>query len=165
MITKFERYNENNQQTMKYDSREDTMRHINRVAELLGGAADELIRRGENHDASKLENPEKEYFDQYTPKLGHSSYGTEEYNGFLKDLKVALNHHYASNSHHPEHYPEGINDFDLFDLMEMFFDWKASSERHEDGNIYRSIDINKDRFKMSEQIVKIFQNTAKNLGY
>jgi hypothetical protein len=55
--------------------------------------------------------------------------------------------------------------FDLFDLMEMFFDWKAATERHADGDIYKSIEINKDRFKISDQICNIFTNTAKRLNY
>ena len=58
-----------------------------------------------------------------------------------------------------------VNGFDLFDLMEMFMDWKAAGVRHADGNIYKSIEINKDRFKLSEQTVDIFTNTAKRLGW
>lgn len=91
--------------------------------------------------------------------------GSEEYKEYLKELKVALDHHYQNNSHHPEHYENGVNGFDLFDLIEMFFDWKAAGERHADGNIYKSIEINKDRFKLSEQTVDIFINTAKRLGW
>ena len=54
---------------------------------------------------------------------------------------------------------------DLFDLIEMFFDWKAATERHNDGDINKSIEINKERFKMSDQICDIFKNTAKRLNY
>src|SRR5690554_4298387 len=126
----------------KYDSTEATVLHQCRVGTLLCNAADELIRRSEVHDASKLCSPEKELFDEYTPKLAGCNYGSDEYKGFLKGLKVALDHHYANNSHHPEHYENGINGFDLFDLIEMFFDWKAASERHDDGCIFKSIEIN-----------------------
>ncbi|MEN9446386.1 MAG: hypothetical protein RL728_898, partial [Bacteroidota bacterium] len=55
--------------------------------------------------------------------------------------------------------------FDLFDLMEMFFDWKAATERTKDGNIYSSIEYNKTRFEISEQICQIFKNTAERLGW
>lgn len=150
---------------MNYDSTKDTLLHIKRVSQLLTEAASELIRRANIHDNSKLESPEKEYFDEYTPKLAGSTYGSDEYKSFLKELKVALDHHYAHNSHHPEHYENGINGFDLFDLIEMFFDWKAATERHNDGNIYKSIKINKDRFKISEQLESILSNTAKRLNY
>jgi hypothetical protein len=149
----------------KYDSKTDTLLHIKRVAQLLTEASAELIRRANVHDNSKLNSPEKEFFDEYTPKLAGSTYGSDEYKGFLKELKVGLDHHYANNSHHPEHYPNGISGFDLFDLIEMFFDWKAATERHNDGNIFKSIQINKERFKYCDQIADIFTNTAERLNY
>jgi hypothetical protein len=150
---------------MNYDSKTDTLLHIKRVAQLLTEAAAELIRRANVHDNSKLNSPEKEFFDEYTPKLAGCTYGSDEYKLFLKELKVGLDHHYANNSHHPEHYENGVNGFDLFDLMEMFFDWKAAGERHNDGNIYKSIEHNKTRFNLSEQTVSIFENTAKRLSW
>ena len=150
---------------MSYESKADTLLHIKRVNQLLTEASVELINRANVHDNSKLESPEKEFFDEYTPKLKNSTYGSDEYKEFLSKLKVGLDHHYLNNSHHPEHYLNGINGFNLFDLIEMFFDRKAAGERHDDGNIYKSIKINKDRFNMSDQIVEIFNNTAKYLNY
>ncbi len=150
---------------MKYDSKADTLQHIKRVSQLMNEAAIELIVRGNNHDNSKLEDPEKPEFDRLTPILKELTYGSEEYKASLADLQGALKHHYANNSHHPEHYENGVNDFNLFDLMEMFFDWKAATERTKDGNIYKSIEHNKGRFEISEQICKIFENTAKKLGW
>lgn len=149
----------------KYDSKADTLLHIKRVNQLLTEASVELIRRANIHDNSKLESPEKELFDEYTPKLAGCTYGSEEYFQFIEGLKPALNHHYSKNSHHPEHFENGVNGMDLFDIIEMFFDWRASSERHNDGDIYKSISINKNRFKMSDQLSEIFTNTATNLGY
>ena len=149
---------------MKYDSKADTLLHIKRVNQLMTEAASELIRRANVHDDSKLENPEKELFDEYTPKLKDCTYGSDEYKEFLKGLKVALDHHYQNNSHHPEHYENGVNGFDLFDLIEMFFDWKAATERHADGNIMKSIEINQKRFKYSDELKQIFINTITELG-
>lgn len=149
----------------KYDSTIDTIKHIRRVSELLMDASIELLKRANEHDKSKLESPEKELFDEFTPKLKNCTYGSDEYKEFLKGLKIALDHHYTNNSHHPEFYENGVNGFDLFDLLEMFFDWKAATERHNDGNIYKSIEINKDRFNINQQICDIFVNTANNLGY
>lgn len=148
-----------------YDSKADTLAHIRRVSQLLNGAAIELLNRANKHDESKLHSPEKELFDEFTPKLKDCTYGSDEYKGYLKELKVALDHHYANNSHHPEHYDNGVNGFDLFDLIEMFFDWKAATERHADGNIMKSIEINKGRFKLDPQVEQILINTAKRLGY
>jgi hypothetical protein len=150
---------------MTYDSKVDTLLHIKRVAELMTQAATELIHRANVHDNSKLESPEKELFDEFTPKLKGCTYGSDEYKSYLSGLKVALDHHYTNNTHHPEHYPNGVNGFDLFDLMEMFFDWKAATERHSDGNIYNSIEINTHRFGLSPQLVDIFRNTAFRQGW
>lgn len=46
------------------------------------------------------------------------------------------------------------------DLVEMICDWKAASERHNDGNIRKSIEHNAERFGMSPQLTRIFENTA-----
>lgn len=148
-----------------YDSTVDTLKHIKRVNELLTLACFDLMRRAVTHDNSKLEEPEKSLFDSVTGKLAGCTYGSDEYKQLLAQLKPALDHHYSKNSHHPEHYPLGINGMTLFDVMEMFFDWKAAGERHNDGNIWKSIEHNKVRFGMSEQLVAIFENTAKYFKY
>ena len=148
---------------MQYDSKADTLQHIKRVNELLLTAVSELLIRAGKHDSSKLESPEKELFDEYTPKLKNCTYGSEEYKEFLKGLKVALDHHYENNSHHPEHYENGVNGFDLFDLIEMAMDWCAAVERHNDGDIFKSLEINTERFQLSNQIVCILHNTFKRM--
>jgi hypothetical protein len=138
----------------------NTFRHIERVRNLINHVVTKLLTRGENHDQSKLEQPEVDLFTEYTPKLSKVTYGSLEYNEFIKELKPALDHHYARNSHHPEHFKNGLNDMNLLDLLEMFCDWKASSERHNDGNIRKSIEINGKRFNMSDQLVRIFENSV-----
>lgn len=148
-----------------YNSEADTLYHIKRVNELLSCAAIELLKRGMVHDESKLCQPEKHLFDKMTPMLADSTYGSDNYKELLSQLKPALDHHYLHNSHHPEHYENGVDGMCLFDLVEMFFDWKAASERHNDGDIYRSIEINQKRFNLSEQVANLFKNTAQSLGY
>lgn len=138
----------------------DTFRHIERVRNLLNKCVSELLHRGERHDQTKLESPEVELFTEFTPKLAGSTYGSPEYEGFRKAMGPALEHHYANNSHHPEHWKNGIDDMSLLDIVEMLCDWKAASERHNNGNIRKSITINADRFKMSPQLVRILENTA-----
>lgn len=138
----------------------ETFRHIERVRNLLNRCAVELLTRGELHDQSKLTRPEVAVFAEFTPKLGASTYGSEEYDGFRRAMKPALDHHYANNRHHPEHFPDGVNEMNLLDVLEMICDWKAASERHNDGNIRRSIEVNADRFGLSPQLVRILENTA-----
>lgn len=144
-----------------YDSSKDTLEHIKRVGNFLYKITIELMSRAQQHDSSKLLSSEKEIFDIYTPKLKGSTYGSEEYKVFLKEMKVALEHHYAMNPHHPEHYQKGVDGMDLIDLVEMLCDWKAATERHANGSIDNSILINKKRFNISEQLVEILQNTVK----
>ena len=138
----------------------DTFRHIERVRNLLNTCVADLIKRGELHDQTKLLPPEVEAFTEYTPKLANCTYGSDEYKGYLAAIKPALDHHYAHNRHHPEHHKNGVNDMNLLDLVEMLCDWKAASERHNDGNIRKSIEVNANRFGLSPQMVKILENTA-----
>lgn len=145
---------------MEYDSTNDTKIHIGIVAQMLLSAAKELADRSQVHDASKLKSPEKEYFDEYTPKLRAITYGTQEYIDCLRLIEPALAHHYEKNPHHPEHHPNGIAGMNLFDLVEMFFDWWAATKRHNDGNILTSIDHNEVRFELSTQLAEIFRNTV-----
>ncbi len=116
------------------------------------------------HDATKMETPELESFTEYTSLLKDSTYGSKEYNERLAGvLKPALDHHYAKNRHHPEHWEHGVDDMDLVDIIEMFCDWKSATLRHNDGNLLKSIDHNANRFKLSPQLVGIFKNTARLL--
>ena len=144
-----------------YDSSIDTKKHIQRVQEIWKEFSEEISYQIAKHDESKLEKPEKEIFDEYTPKLQKCEYGSEEYKENLKQMEVALNHHYAHNSHHPEHYLKGISGMDLFDFIEMFCNWVAAVERNPNGSLKKSIEINQNRFGYSEDIKSILMNTVK----
>lgn len=137
-----------------------TRQHIDLVRKLLRAVAVELILRGEKHDKSKLESPERELFAEVNERLAGLEYGSDEYQQSLDDLKPALDHHYANNRHHPEHFPNGIDDMNLLDLIEMFCDWKAASSRQNNGNIRKSLEVNAERFQVAEQLLSIFENTV-----
>lgn len=147
----------------EYDSTADTLRHIRRVQHLLGEAAAELIRRGTVHDDSKLGSEEKPHFDRETPLLKDLTFGTPEYKESLGRLREALQHHYANNSHHPEHYENGVAGMDIFDLVEMVMDWKAASERGAGSTI--NLDAAFERFEVEPQLASIIRNTANRLGW
>ena len=144
-----------------YDSSKDTVKHINVVRKYLNAIINSINHKWQYHDFTKLFEPEKSIFDKVTPKLKELTYGSEEYNNQLKEMQVALDHHYKNNSHHPEHYENGIRDMDLVDIVEMICDWKAASERHEDGDIIKSIEINQKRFNYSDDLKQILINTVK----
>jgi hypothetical protein len=122
---------------------------------------DKLDMRGVKHDASKLESPEVEAFAENTNALANLTYGSEEYMTQLEKLKPTLEHHYAANRHHPEHFVNGVNDMTLIDILEMLCDWKASTLRQNDGNLLKSIEMNATRFGYDDQVKQIFINTAK----
>lgn len=138
----------------------DTSQHIRLVQKLLHLLVKQLLDRADDHDLSKLERPEVEMFTKFTAQLAGMTYGSPEFNECKRQMGPALAHHYAKNRHHPEHFKAGVDDMTLVDLVEMFCDWKASSMRHNDGNILKSIEINADRFRLSPQLVKILENTA-----
>lgn len=139
----------------------DTIKHIENVRRFIKLITDKLTNRAIDHDSPKLESPEVEVFTEYTPKLASSTYGSPEYNEFLKGMNVALEHHYAHCRHHPEHFSNGINDMNLVDIVEMICDWKAASMRQNSGNLLRSIEINAKRFGCDAQLKQILINTAK----
>lgn len=114
------------------ESKLDTIKHIEKVRKYIKLFTDALTQRGIDHDRTKLESPEAEEFAAVNDKLAKLTYGSDDYNKCIKEeLKVALDAHYAKNRHHPEHFPKGINDMNLVDILEMFADWKASSERQD----------------------------------
>lgn len=150
---------------MTYDSRPETYAHSLRVGELMGQLIKELIDRSLQHDRSKTETPEVDTFNEYTPKLKQLTYGTQEYFDCLKHMGPALQHHYANNRHHPEHYTDGIDGMTLVDLVEMLADWKAATERMADGSLTRSLTIQQERFDISPQLFSILENTARMYGW
>lgn len=77
-------------------------------------------------------------------------------------MKVALDHHYAHNRHHPQFHAEGVMGMTLIDLLEMLVDWVASAQQS-NGDIYKSLETNKDRFNIPEPIVQILKNTVDKL--
>lgn len=136
-------------------------KHIEKVKNYIIYIVNELLDRGNKHDKDKIEDSiEKKLFDEYTPKLANCTYGSDEYKSFLNGLKPALDRHYLNNRHHPEHFVNGMNDMNLIDLIEMICDWKASSERHADGDIYKSIEINQKRFGYSDDVKSLLKNTV-----
>ena len=86
----------------------ETIKHIETVRKYIKFVCDALMIRAIKHDATKLESPEVEIFTEYTPKLAQSTYGSEEYNGFLREMKTALQHHYAANRDLISSYSHGM---------------------------------------------------------
>lgn len=143
-----------------------TRKHMQRVSALLGEAAIEMIKRSAAHDLSKLDPAELgplQAMQDHIEVHGQAPYGTPEYDRQRQVLGPMLAHHYAANTHHPEHYPEGVAGMDLFDLIEMFFDWKAASERG--GESAMNLTAAVGNHGIPPMLEAILRNTAARWGY
>lgn len=172
----------------------ETEKHVDAVRMNLLKIITALQVRSWEHDSSKLEEPEASGFEKVTKKLKWLTYGSDEYKKQLKEMRPFLDHHYENNRHHPEYFQYlecngcfkhfslsydkncdvcgygqfttrgGIADMDLIDIAEMLMDWWAATKRHADGDIYKSIEINQERFGYSDELKQIFINTIKSLS-
>jgi hypothetical protein len=149
---------ETNEVLMRHDS--ETLKHINEVRANLWRLIQELDRRAQVHDASKFEEPERTIYAEALPELGKTEYGSDGYKKLLEMTKPAIEHHWAHNRHHPEHWTNGIEDMDLVDLLEMIADWTAATKRNKNGNVHKSIAINTPRYKLTPQLAAILTNTV-----
>lgn len=151
---------------MSYDSESDTLLHIGRVKELIHEVGYALEVAAILHDQSKLEPPEKEVFDLYSPQLKECIYGSPEYRKCLKEMGSAVKHHYKNNRHHPEYFNLGIEEMDILDLIEMLADWKAAGERNPNNKgLAFSIEYNQNRFKYNNVTQELLTRTARRLKW
>ncbi|SRR5216683_2672673 len=139
------------------------LEHKKLVASYMAHIASELFMRSAVHDNSKFSPEEFDAFVEATPQLKHLTYGSDEYRQALKHIKPALEHHYLVNRHHPEYYSHGINGMSLIDIIEMVCDWMAAVKRVKDGDIHKSLEINKERFGIDEQLQAIIRGTVQDI--
>lgn len=145
-------------------SEADTNDHIASVRININAVIDNLRDRKTAHDASKLQEPELSGYQGLSEALQGLTYGTPEHRAAFAPFKEIVAHHYAHNSHHPEHWHLGVTDMSLLDIIEMLADWKAANDRS-GGDFGHSIQVSVSRFRISEQLHAILINTAKELGW
>jgi len=139
------------------------LEHRKKVQSYLQEFVQELTKRGIEHDESKFSQEEFTIYVRVIPKLQQTTYGTAEYYQVVKELGPALTHHYQQNDHHPEHFSGGIDDMNLFQLIEMICDWMPAIEKIQtQEEILKNLEINKKRFNISEQLFQIIKNTIIN---
>lgn len=145
---------------MLSENTEMILAHKRLVGTFMQRVSTELFKRAVEHDYSKFSPEEFDSFEVATPKLKSLTYGSEAYKQSLEDIKPALQHHYAVNPHHPEFHRDGVAGMSLIDLIEMVCDWLAAIKRSERGDVYKSLEINKQRFGISDQLAQILENTV-----
>lgn len=138
----------------------DTWEHIHEVRKNIHKIQVLLGDRAIKHDLTKMmDNIECAIFAESTDKLKGLEYGTQEYKDNLVTIEPAIAQHHKANRHHPEFHKDGIDGMNLVDIMEMICDWKAATLRSKDGNIYYSLEVQRERFEISDQLMNIFKNT------
>ena len=154
---------------MNQDQRDEAMRltleHVRRVGILMNQCIANLMHRVVVHDASKFDVQEFDSVAEATKNLHSLTFGSKEHTDQLAMLDKWISIHYSKNSHHPQYYENGIDGMDLLDLVEMLSDWKAATERHHDGNLDKSFNINRGKFNISPQLESILRNTAIRMGW
>lgn len=58
-----------------------------------------------------------------------------------------------------------VDGMNLFDVIEMLMDWKAASERQDNGDIRSSLEVGIKRFSLSPQLAAILSNTIEAMGW
>lgn len=142
----------------------ETQYHIDRVRYFLQRIMLYISIRSEGHDASKFHLPEREGYMRISEKLRGVEYGTHEYAAALASEREAIEHHYAHNRHHPQHFKNGIGDMNMIDILEMLCDWRA---RHDDahGSFADFLEVQQERYGFSDQLLRVMQNTAEYAGW
>ena len=113
------------------------------------------------HDNSKFTINEAPIFGKVFFRLRSCTFGSDEYQELLDAVEPALKYHYRKNRHHPQFYKDGVAGMNLIDLVEMFYDGKAATKKHADGDIRRSIVYNcsEKRFDFDAQLANIYWNS------
>lgn len=143
---------------------ERSVNHIVAVRVYMMQIVQNLQRRLLEHDSSKLVEPERSAYEGLDEHLEGLEYGTEAYRQGIKEyLGSALKHHHAHNSHHPEHYPNGIMGMSLFDLLEMLADLRAVCD--DKGKSVIDLEVNKRIHNISDDVYQILLNTIKELWW
>lgn len=147
------------------DAKAKITRHINCVRVVLNEIIGEVWDRYNQHDKTKLSEPEFDYYKKYICEMAQMEYGSEEYFQVLALMAPAIQHHYHKNRHHPEHHINGISGMNLVDLVEMVADWTVAARlNNRNGNFNGSLKRNIERFSIGPQLAGIIANTEKWLS-
>jgi len=122
-----------------------------------------LLWRAIIHDLSKFYEDEVRGFERARPIFEQAQYGSPEYQKALDTLGPSLEYHYQRNLHHPEHFGGDVKRMSSLDRIEMLCDWKAASRR-KGGNFSKSLNINADRFDLTDAMLEGLVSDAGEIG-
>lgn len=123
--------------------------------------AHQLEERALLHDLSKFSLDEFEGMVSLNSIARGQRLDSPGYKDTLRSEAIKL--HWSRNSHHPEYHKDGIKDMSLLDLIEMVIDWRAASETYKRTSFGESLQIQKERFKMTEEQYRLIQLIAEDI--
>lgn len=107
------------------------LQHVGEVQSALLALRQELERRADRHDRSKLGPEELAGFVRLAAPA--APYGTEAYKESIRAERPTVEAHYRNNSHHPQHH-ESPAEMGWLDLIEMVFDWWGAAATRPGGD-------------------------------
>lgn len=115
---------------MKDKTLDYILSHKRRVVQWMSVFIQELKRRADTHDDSKLEEPEISGWRKMDDEPRYP-YGTKEYEDKVKRYHWLMELHWRRNRHHPEYWQiwQYRRDRDLIDYIEMLVDWLAYNDK------------------------------------
>ena len=134
------------------------LKHKRAVRHRLNWLAEELKRRADTHDNSKLEEPEIVWLIRMDKEPSYP-YGSPEYFEKMERWQKFFEHHYRHNSHHPDHHQNGVEDFTLADLCEFLVDVTAYYDKIRPEDAIKTIESQAERFGLDTQLTQILKNT------
>ena len=135
------------------------------MGKYLAPIIQELVLRAVNHDDSKLKDGELPAYASAQESFETTPFGTPEYQAIKDGIMPTIKEHYKKNSHHPEHYENGIAGMDLVDLIEMLCDWKSATKNHDVGStMKKSIEFAVKKYNISTDLASVLYNTSKRFG-
>jgi len=139
---------------------ESVTAHKEIVRNLMYNLSDLIRSRGENHDNSKIEDPE---FDLWVEHFIPEEKRDPEDGNFQETKKLleeVITIHHRKNRHHPEfHGSTGLKGTTLVDLIETLCDWIATTTKQDKGNLRVTIEMMRDKYKFSKELEQVFLNT------
>lgn len=96
-----------------------------------------LKKRGECHDASKFNLPERKpyIYLSWWHKCKNEGIDYNYPANVETEVNAAIEHHKKINLHHPESHKD-VNDMELLDIVEMVCDWTAMAQEYRNKSCY-----------------------------
>ena len=140
------------------DTKSYILNHRKRVQNKLFKLIVALLMRSQEHDKSKLEEPEFSLWEKMDEEPRYQ-YGSKEYKEKIERYRELFEMHYKKNPHHPEHFMNGISDMTLIDLAEMLCDWISYKDNIRVTEAIEMVEKQSKRFGYSDEIKNMLINT------